>query len=84
MTTPKRGLLFHFTHISNLASIARNGLYQEGRERRMAEMLVYRLVPWNAFLGVATRSEARNREVSQALATVGAETFVGVRPEWYF
>ena len=28
----------------------------EGTERRMAEMLVYRLVPWDAFLGVATRS----------------------------
>ena len=57
---------------------------QEGRERRMAEMLVYRLVPWAAFLGVATRLEARSLEASQALATVGVETFVGVRPEWYF
>lgn len=26
MTTPRRGLLFHFTHISNLASIAQGGL----------------------------------------------------------
>jgi len=26
MTTPERGLLFHFTHIANLESIVRNGL----------------------------------------------------------
>ena len=26
MTTPQRGLLFHFTHMSNLESIVRNGL----------------------------------------------------------
>ncbi|WP_428116529.1 DarT ssDNA thymidine ADP-ribosyltransferase family protein [Candidatus Poriferisodalis sp.] len=49
-----------------------------------SEMLVYRLVPWTAFLGVATRSQARSLEASQALATVGVETFVGVRQEWHF
>lgn len=27
MTTPPRGLLYHFTHMSNLASIARSGLH---------------------------------------------------------
>ena len=27
MTTPRRGLLFHFTHMSNLAAIARDGLH---------------------------------------------------------
>ena len=27
MTTPKRGLLYHFTHLSNLASIARYGIF---------------------------------------------------------
>ena len=29
MTTPKRGLLYHFTHISNLASIAQYGLFSD-------------------------------------------------------
>ena len=29
--TPKRGLLFHFTHISNLASIAVEGLYSDAQ-----------------------------------------------------
>lgn len=27
MTTPKRGLLFHFTHVSNLASIIEHGIF---------------------------------------------------------
>lgn len=31
MTTPRRGLLFHFTHISNLASIAASGLAADSR-----------------------------------------------------
>ncbi len=26
MTTPQRGLLFHFTHVDNVASVARAGL----------------------------------------------------------
>ena len=58
---------------------------QEGRERRMAEMLVYRLVPWAAFLGVATRfgGAAAWRRHKRWLR-FGVETFVGVRPEWYF
>ena len=31
MVTPRRGLLFHFTHISNLASIAVEGLYSDAQ-----------------------------------------------------
>ena len=27
MTTPKRGLLYHFTHVSNLAAIAAHGIF---------------------------------------------------------
>ncbi len=33
MTTPKRGLLFHFTHVSNLVSIALNGLRSDNAVR---------------------------------------------------
>lgn len=33
MSTPRRGLLFHFTHISNLVSIAQNGLRSDTRVR---------------------------------------------------
>lgn len=35
MTTPKRGLLFHFTHISNLTSIAEHGLWCDTRVMKL-------------------------------------------------
>ncbi len=53
-------------------------------ERRMAEWLVHRHVPWSAIIGVAARTEERSRHASAALATVGATTIVRSRPEWYF
>ena len=53
-------------------------------ERRMAELLVHRHVPWSAIIGVAARTEERSRQASAALATVGATTIVRSRPEWYF
>ena len=31
MVTPKQGLLYHFTHISNLASIAKEGLFSDSQ-----------------------------------------------------
>ena len=53
-------------------------------ERRMAEWLAHRHVPWSAIIGVAARTEERSRHASAALATVGATTIVRSRPEWYF
>ena len=53
-------------------------------ERRMAEWLAHRHVPWSAIIGVAARTEERSRQASAALATVGATTIVRSRPEWYF
>jgi len=29
VTTPRRGLLYHFTHLSNLASVAENGIFSD-------------------------------------------------------
>lgn len=53
-------------------------------ERRMAELLAHRYVPWSAVIGVAARTEERSRQASTALATVRATTIVKSRPEWYF
>ena len=53
-------------------------------ERRMAEFLVHRHVPWSAIIGVAARTEERRRQASAALATVGATATVMSRPGWYF
>ena len=40
VTTPRRGLLFHFTHMSNLAAIARDGLHCDS-EVTDTEMLLW-------------------------------------------
>ena len=53
-------------------------------ERRMAEFLVHGTVPWAAFLGVATISDAVSQRVEQALSSVGVATEIRVRREWYF
>lgn len=53
-------------------------------ERRMAEFLVHGRVPWSTFVGVAVYNEEKCRQVKDALASVGAETLVTPRPEWYF
>lgn len=53
-------------------------------ERRMAEMLVHRHVPWSAITGVVTKTEKRSQKATAALATVGSTTAVSVQREWYF
>lgn len=54
------------------------------KERRMAECLAYRQVPWSAFVGVATRTEGCADAARATLATLGDSTPVVVRPGWYF
>lgn len=56
----------------------------ERRERRMAECLVHQHVPWEAFAGIVTRTEARRTEAEGLLASVGVATTVKSRAEWYF
>ncbi|MDY7106777.1 MAG: DUF4433 domain-containing protein [Actinomycetota bacterium] len=53
-------------------------------ERRMAEFLVHRHVPWPAFLGVAAKDATRARAAGSALASVGVQATIRERPEWYF
>ena len=54
------------------------------QERRMAEFLVHGHVPWTAFMGVAGRDDDKCRQAEQALSSVGIETTVRPRPNWYF
>ncbi|MGH3321613.1 MAG: type II toxin-antitoxin system toxin DNA ADP-ribosyl transferase DarT [Streptosporangiaceae bacterium] len=54
------------------------------KERRMAECLVHRRVPWEAFDEIVTRTPACARRVQRALATVGPSVQVVVRRGWYF
>lgn len=59
-------------------------------ERRMAECLVHGSVPWEGFLAVATKTEAR---ATEARAMVAHATYQGVtahqpevlcKPDWYY
>lgn len=53
-------------------------------ERRMAECLVHRAVPWHAIERVIAVSGGAASEARTILADVGVTTPVSVRPEWYF
>lgn len=54
------------------------------RERRMAECLVHRRVPWDAFQYVGAYSQALAREVKATLARSCRGVPVGVEHDWYF
>ncbi|MDP3972069.1 MAG: DUF4433 domain-containing protein [Candidatus Nanopelagicales bacterium] len=54
------------------------------RERRMAECLAHRVVPWPAIECVVAASDSVAREVRGILATACATTPVNVLARWYF
>lgn len=58
------------------------------KERRMAECLAHRAVPWSAFTNIAAFDKARAARASQILASVAVDRFrsppIDVRPEFYF
>ncbi len=54
------------------------------RERRMAECLVHRHVPWRAFEYVAAHTPARAAEARATLARSCQGIAVRTRREWYF
>jgi len=56
----------------------------ERRERRMAECLVHRRVPWAAFTGVVARKQTCAAVAHATLDSLGASIPVSVRPNWYF
>lgn len=53
-------------------------------QRRMAEFLVHRRVPWEAISHVAVRSETMARRVEDLLAGQSHTPVVVVRPGWYY
>ncbi|MGH3826603.1 MAG: DarT ssDNA thymidine ADP-ribosyltransferase family protein [Pseudonocardiaceae bacterium] len=54
------------------------------RERRMAECLVHRQVPWWAIEYVVARTPARATEARATLARFSQGSAVGTRSAWYF
>ena len=54
------------------------------RERRMAECLAHRVVQWPSIEGIATASQHVADEARAILASLGVETPISVRPQWYF
>lgn len=58
--------------------------YPDRKERRMAECLVHRVVPWDAILAVGAFEEARKTDVERLLAAQAHVPPVHVRRDWYF
>jgi hypothetical protein len=55
------------------------------RERRMAELLVHRFVPWTVFSHVATCCDSRASEVTAKLTPIADQPpKVLLKPNWYF
>ena len=55
------------------------------KERRMAECLAHRAVPWSAFTAIAVFDEAREARTRQILDSVAVDgPPINVRPEFYF
>ena len=54
------------------------------RSRRMAEFLVHRRVPWEAFIELAARTAEDAARAQASLAKVNADGVVQVRQDWYF
>lgn len=54
------------------------------RERRMAECLVHRQVPWEAFMEVLTIDQEHRQRAETILASVGHSIQVRTHPRAYF
>lgn len=54
------------------------------RNRRMAEFLVHWCVPWDAFIGLAARTDEDAEKAAARLGSLASEVQIGVRPRWYF
>lgn len=53
-------------------------------ERRMAECLVHRRVPWQAFTELVTKDQRCATTARAVLGNLSVDTPVTVRPAWYF
>ncbi|MCY3786466.1 MAG: DUF4433 domain-containing protein [bacterium] len=52
--------------------------------RRMAEFLVHGRVPWDAFVGLAARTDEDAEKATARLGSLASEARIVVRPGWYF
>ena len=75
VTTPRRGLLYHFTHLSNLASVAEHGI---SSDTDIAE--TDRLATEVGQQGI----KAKRRLRTVPFAPVGVTIPVRPRQDWYF
>lgn len=53
-------------------------------ERRMAECLAHRYVPWTAFTRLRVSNRERRRQAQSALGRGAGDVQVHVTPRWYF
>lgn len=58
--------------------------YPDRKERRMAECLVHRSVPWSVITDVVTHDTARQQAAQAILRSAGAVARVHVGASWYF
>ena len=56
----------------------------ERQERKMAECLVYRFVPWKCILRIGVYSKRYKDEAEAALRQFGLNTSVDIRTGWYY
>ena len=54
------------------------------KERKMAEFLVYRFVPWTLIQGIGVFSQSYKEDVTIILERFGANTPVQIKQSWYY
>jgi hypothetical protein len=95
--TDRNAALVHAAHMSGRAGLAGidwdlmrarpwfNTIEEpDRRERRMAECLAYRHVPWRLIRRICVRRTARATEVAGHLQAARLDLPVAVTPDWYF
>lgn len=54
------------------------------KERKMAEFLVHRFIPWRHILGIGVLSQSYKEDVERILQEHGDETPVAIKQGWYY
>lgn len=58
--------------------------FPDRKERRMAECLVHRVLPWDAVTRIVTKTEATKADVELMLESMDVVVEIVVRADWYF
>lgn len=56
----------------------------EVKKRRQAEFLVWEFCPWEAIIGIATKTQSMADQVSSVLECAAHQPKILVRPNWYY